>query len=47
MDEPTLLIGETGVGKTTALQFLASRNGDNNLVVFNMSQATTKDRITV
>ena len=30
MDEPTLLIGETGVGKTTALQFLASRNGDNH-----------------
>lgn len=41
MDEPTLLIGETGVGKTTALQFLASRNGPNNLIVFNMSQAAS------
>lgn len=47
LSEPCLLIGETGVGKTTSLQYLA--NGlesqdkknyhENNLIVFNMSQS--------
>eukprot|EP00127_Corallochytrium_limacisporum_P003804 Clim_evm18s153 gene=Clim_evmTU18s153 len=35
--EPALLVGETGVGKTTALQYLAKALG-RNLVVLNMSQ---------
>ena len=35
--EPVLLTGETGVGKTTSLQYLANKK---NLVVLNMSQAS-------
>ncbi|CAN6670439.1 midasin [Trichomonascus vanleenenianus] len=39
MAEPTLLVGETGTGKTTVVQFLASLLGK-NLTVINVSQQT-------
>lgn len=35
--EPVLLVGETGTGKTSALQYLADRTG-HRLVVINMNQ---------
>jgi midasin len=35
--EPALLVGETGTGKTTTVQYLA-RQLNKNLVVINMSQ---------
>ncbi|QDS74739.1 hypothetical protein FKW77_000992 [Venturia effusa] len=35
--EPTLLVGETGIGKTTCVQYLAERLG-RKLVSFNLSQ---------
>ncbi|MGG6498983.1 UNVERIFIED_CONTAM: AAA family ATPase, partial [Bacteroidetes bacterium 56_B9] len=37
--EPLLLVGETGVGKTTAVQHLATQLGK-KLVPFNLSQQT-------
>ena len=36
-DEPVLLVGETGTGKTTAVQHLAARTG-RTLVVHNLSE---------
>ena len=37
LDEPILLVGETGTGKTTTLQILAKQTG-HDLVVINMNQ---------
>lgn len=37
MQESVLLVGETGTGKTSALQLLAKHTG-NKLIVLNMSQ---------
>ncbi|KAJ3216616.1 hypothetical protein HDU67_009223 [Dinochytrium kinnereticum] len=37
LNEPVLLVGETGTGKTTAIQHLANLSGS-NLVVMNLSQ---------
>lgn len=37
MGEPVLLVGETGTGKTSALQLLAKHTG-NKLIVLNMNQ---------
>lgn len=37
MQESVLLVGETGTGKTSALQLLARRTG-NKLIVLNMNQ---------
>ncbi|KAI8847260.1 P-loop containing nucleoside triphosphate hydrolase protein [Chytridium lagenaria] len=37
LNEPVLLVGETGTGKTTAIQHLATLSGT-NLVVMNLSQ---------
>jgi len=39
MGEPTLLIGETGTGKTSVVQYLADRLNQ-SLVVINLSQQT-------
>ncbi|XP_064402600.1 midasin-like isoform X2 [Halichondria panicea] len=39
MNEPVLLVGETGVGKTAVVNYL-SKVTDNRLVVFNMSEQT-------
>jgi midasin len=39
MSEPVLLVGETGVGKTATINYLAQVTG-NKLVVMNMSQQT-------
>jgi midasin len=39
MNEPVLLVGETGVGKTATLDYLSKISG-NKLVVVNMSQQT-------
>jgi midasin len=39
MDEPVLLVGETGTGKTTAVQQLANMVGK-KLHVLNMNQNT-------
>lgn len=36
-NEPVLLVGETGTGKTTTLQLLA-RNAGTKLIVLNMNQ---------
>lgn len=38
--EPVLLTGETGTGKTSTIQFLASLHGQPKLTVINMSQQT-------
>jgi midasin (ATPase involved in ribosome maturation) len=35
--EPVLLVGETGTGKTSAVQYLADKTG-HRLVVINMNQ---------
>jgi midasin len=35
--EPVLLVGETGTGKTSAVQYLADKTG-HHLVVINMNQ---------
>lgn len=37
LNEPVLLVGETGTGKTSTLQLLAKHTG-NTLVVLNMNQ---------
>ena len=37
--EPVLLVGETGVGKTSAIQFLAEKTG-HQLVAVNLNQQT-------
>ena len=37
MREPVLLVGETGVGKTASISYLAAMTG-NKLVTVNMSQ---------
>lgn len=37
LNEPVLLVGETGTGKTCTLQLLAKHTG-NTLVVLNMNQ---------
>lgn len=37
LDEPALLVGETGTGKTTTLQLLAKQTG-HKLIVINMNQ---------
>lgn len=37
LNEPALLVGETGTGKTTTLQILAKQTG-HTLVVINMNQ---------
>jgi midasin len=33
MDEPILLVGETGTGKTTVVQYLADQLGQNLVVM--------------
>lgn len=38
-EEPVLLVGETGVGKTAAISYLADMTG-NKLVSINLSQQT-------
>lgn len=37
LNEPVLLVGETGTGKTSTLQLLAKYTG-NTLIVLNMNQ---------
>ena len=39
MNEPALIVGETGVGKTSAIQFLAHLTG-HDLVAVNLNQQT-------
>ena len=39
LNEPVLLVGETGVGKTAAVGYLATITG-NRLVTMNLSQQT-------
>ena len=39
LNEPVLLVGETGVGKTAAVSHLATMTG-NKLVTINLSQQT-------
>ena len=39
MNEPALIVGETGVGKTSAIQFLAQSTG-HELVAVNLNQQT-------
>lgn len=39
LNEPVLLVGETGVGKTAAVSYLATMTG-NTLVTVNLSQQT-------
>ena len=39
MNEPALIVGETGVGKTSAIQFLAHSTG-HDLVAVNLNQQT-------
>lgn len=39
LNEPVLLVGETGVGKTAAISYLATMTG-NILTTINLSQQT-------
>ena len=44
MEEPVLLVGETGTGKTTAVQHLASRTG-RQLLVHNLSEQSDSSEL--